>query len=1832
MFKIFTILASIGLCLAADPKFLDLSPEKPSMELTADYSLHDNSNFYELRLTSADMVKGKNLFIVLESENPEFKLSLINGEKSHKQRNAVIMDVTTFSGNIGLVMSDTFFNSQLDFFRTTGRLRFMIVNKTMQGKMDYKLKVSIGDRGVLEMGRIYTTRIDYMLNDFKVDLVYNGTNYPDLEKVRFQLTSVKQKPDYSLIASLEHEGSVFMLNSVFKKTVGGALSGSKLPVCKATECVYTLTVHVEKVKTLNIESFLVGKIETLSINHYDDYYDRVYSGNVTTTYKLPYEASMADMDISISLIPVTGTSGLYVNAKTLPTCLTKYNWIELGRLAKRITVRWDELKDMMANESDLYISVNCDKPGEYLLKIDAHERGFRGRLTSGVIEAGFVKYQEISNYLYTFEVFETQEITFDVKMVVFAGEANLYVKKCNAFADCKLTEDTIKDSSVVSVENNHNTKTIKNTFTCQHRAKAASTLCEFIIGVKGSENHGTHYDISIQENRFHRLIMPGHPINVNLNPDETTYLKFSYPKSANGTKLYLSVEPIWGDFAVHISKKVEFPSMEDSGHTEEFHAAKAGLYNSTKMIPITPTLVDDFTIQGLYYISVVARTSCALNIKFFDKSENELTLHTLSAGSQVRGEISKADEVVYYTIKLALTEEQASTVTINLTPLKGSFMMFANRNGKMPTMESHDLASDSNHLELSYKEYNEAKDEYIIGVQLSSKEVTENERYQFMISFTYSNKPLMLNPGLISSHTIRDSNYFLLEVSKEMTSLLVIKGVTDGYNIDLCAKFASSERIEQTGDCDYSANERKVAVSVNHNDLKSFCVKRWETGKCFVQLSLKGNNGQKFTLGYTFNDHPFQLIKNHVANGPIVTKNDYSINYVYHVDPKQPVGIYFNSKGRNASIFTKIVKADDFDEKADINFPNAASFDKDHTLRTGYITNVFYDASVVEMYGPSPEILIAVRMNGGVEGSEPFDVNYSYVLQSSLEGREVLRTETHSEIIQEEEWNYYTFYNNGNSDSLRVYVSTTVATKLEVGLSRGKQVRPPFTNKPVISQIGIGSVVLDIKGEDLKKDSKSASEGLKGYFTLSVKSSTTCKASIFWNNKEDLNFLELTPNEPSTMVIDKGKKLYFSAYVKDNEAKSKKDRGEVSLYIKSSVQADVYILKSLNGDLKAPSSENFEWKASVSHAGGVTVLKIPPTDPNYCIECSYIGFVDTTQNGQLTLLIDVEHENMPISLSPGVNFPFNLPARGRKLFRMHNPDSSIMGLTISMLSGYVSVYTSATADVSPTNYKEIFNLESTLTPHKSIVISPSKYDVTTAHDYFILVANNRPDASSFVMTVSKNSDKTPIEIGMSKFLTLAPQESADFYYKPLKEENAFEVKLEVKQVADEALIKKVLDRMTSILDVYTLSSTNEKHLLKYKAHEVYENIIYIKFDITENIQSTFLLHLYNPIESTVSLTVEMTHMGYKLMNLNNYSVDQVSGNDNIIYEAYSIPDKFLFVDIRMCLGDVKISFYQNDYEKIGKDDKVDYKTIKDANSFIHYIKLDSRKAFLKVENMDADQSIFELNLFNEQDLDGDPYTQIVQGDGGKITVETDNNVVRFKPVTLNSTYKDGFKHKIDYTVYLTTSFKAMRFAKNCGKHLLSKAFNESDVLSFTKTIIFNNEKNSPDAKNQIEIHVPGLVGGTKYFGVVVAKAQLLPLDPGYISALRRSKIYYDEFVIMTPRLSLPINLLLGSLMSLGFLICLFWIIKSYLMGEINKLYGLEKLTNFEDLDNGVFGSNLVSILETEYYEEKINDSTSTASKHGLDLDHPPTDQEEQEDDGHGHIELTDHNDSKQPLA
>ena len=129
-------------------------------------------------------------------------------------------------------------------------------------------------------------------------------------------------------------------------------------LCTQENCSYTLKIKSKGVKVFNIQGKASPKIETLSYLTDGEQYERTFKKDIVRYFKLPYIDLVEGLDFSVTLRPSTNGTGLYVNPQTKPLNLDSFQWTEKGHLAKRITVRWEELKQMQASKQDIYIAVS----------------------------------------------------------------------------------------------------------------------------------------------------------------------------------------------------------------------------------------------------------------------------------------------------------------------------------------------------------------------------------------------------------------------------------------------------------------------------------------------------------------------------------------------------------------------------------------------------------------------------------------------------------------------------------------------------------------------------------------------------------------------------------------------------------------------------------------------------------------------------------------------------------------------------------------------------------------------------------------------------------------------------------------------------------------------------------------------------------------------------------------------------------------------------------------------------------------------------------------------------------------------------------------------------------------------------------------------------------------------------------------------------------------------------------------------------------------------------------------------------------------------------------
>lgn len=1787
LFNLF-IIQTFSRFIEEDKKF-NLHPDSLSSSFSTNYLNEEATNQFRIKLSSLDLLSEKILSIYLESENSDLYLNIWVSPERKKTTES--LKIGSYSGNALFIMNESLFDEKLNYVKTGKSLLFSVRSVSNQKdikKTKYDLKIVISDKVSLPSNKSITTMVDPKLNVFGIDFMYNGQDYPDLSKLRLQLSSIRTYKDWNLSAFVNHNDEKYELNSIFKKSVGGVLDSSIAKLCKDPSCIYSMTVSQHKIHMMEIETFIISSTETISINHYESYYDKTYLNDQITTYILPITKEMENMDISISLVPVHSETNLYINPDILPKKLESYLYSEKGHLAKRITISWKDLVNIKTDKKNIYISVDCPRPGEYLLKTEIHEQGKRGRMHSGVVESGMVQFDEIAEYFYSIEIIESQDISFDVKLNINSGDADLYVKRCSEDEECSISEEETTHDNVFKVENTLNEKDLKKVFKCSHEQGQSSTFCNFSIGIKGKENHGTHYEISLNENKFHRLLLPGHSLSLDLQPNEISYLKFSIPHSdANNTRLFLSIESIWGDFDVYISKKKEFPCLSSNEITESFKENSYNILSTMKNIELLPEKFakNENSIDGIYYIAIDPSSESFLNLKIFEKKDHEISIHTLSAGKPVKGNISDEKEIIYYSIKVSLEDTKTDSISVNLIPLKGNFIMYANRNEILPTKSNHEFFSENNHLELKIEVNKKTTEEFLIGIE-SFGNRENNEDLHFSINFGYSTKPLRLVPGVFSSHFMKSKNIFLIKILDKFNDLLILKSIIDGYNIRLCAGFTTTQTdLSEIELCEFSAMEKAVSLYFNKDTLKSKCdsVKKESTNhspSCFLKISVEGISNQKFKLGYTYNDKPFHLTKGEIMNGPWILDPDARINFIYHPLEKQEIGLYFNSKGGSLSIFSKLV-----DSSEEFIYPSEDDHNDGQLTKIGYVSNIYYSE---EQITGSKEILLSVLPTDSISGEHSdlgYDSQNSFILQTTTGCIEIMRTQALSQSILENEWTYFSFYNNGNSSQFKIFVISQDAVHLELLLSPGLASRPPITNAPLLSKSAIGAIELEVTTSDLSKQAHSSNLNLKGHYIAAVKSKKDTNIHIYWNNKPDLNYLELTPNEPSTMILNPNQKLYFAVYVKDSEGVIKGDsayieRKDIKLYFKVSVKASVYVLKSNSNELDVPSPSNYIWKEETASKGGIVLITISPKDPGYCVDCLYIGYVESNESGTADILANIKHDNMPIHLKPGFTFPEFINPKDELLMSLFTVDTSVVDLTISILSGDCKVYISRSKDISTKKYDEVFSSKTELKGFLFIQISPQKYQISEFTEWFILIKNSNPNPTSLTISVNKNSIHSHIEPGISKFVKLGPGEQSKYYYKPSSLETRFEARLQLDQLENIKLKHQALELLEQNLSIYQIDTKGESLSLQPSKVNKIENILYVEFEFVSGGENTFVLKAYNPVDCFTFFKLDLVAGYYHLINFNTFNYSMATKSNPDVFEAYGAPSQFVYVDLKVCKGDPKVLFYESESNQIEDKKERDFRTIRSEHSVTHSLMLTKSKIFLKVLAENDSDAIYSLNMYNQKDIEDRGFVELNDFSNNDVKVNLSSSYVQVAPVTVTSTIKEGFIVKVVYIVYLSTNIDQIKFAKNCGKHLIHKAFdNHTDLLKFTSEHTMS--KKSKSSIKNIKINLKGLPRSQTFNGIVVASVNLFPKEDGHLTPIRSGRVYYKEFSIRTSQYDIDIEIVIWVVISVMAMLMLMFVCKSVLLSK--RTNGKAQLKDIDD--ETVMAFKAFSLLETNHKQE-----------------------------------------------
>ena len=104
--------------------------------------------------------------------------------------------------------------------------------------------------------------------------------------------------------------------------------------------------------------------------------------------------------------------------------------------------------------------------------------------------------------------------------------------------------------------------------------------------------------------------------------------------------------------------------------------------------------------------------------------------------------------------------------------------------------------------------------------------------------------------------------------------------------------------------------------------------------------------------------------------------------------------------------------------------------------------------------------------------------------------------------------------------------------------------------------------------------------------------------------------------------MDVNKKFYFEFYVGDKDK-----NGDIVLYIRTDIESNIYICKNNDYGMIAPSKSNHDYMSSTGSKGGLTSITINKDSKGFCVDCTYIGLIDSKEEGEISILVEIEHYN-----------------------------------------------------------------------------------------------------------------------------------------------------------------------------------------------------------------------------------------------------------------------------------------------------------------------------------------------------------------------------------------------------------------------------------------------------------------------------------------------------------------------------------------------------------------------------------------------------------------------------
>lgn len=1456
-------------------------------------------------------------------------------------------------------------------------------------------------------------------------------------------------------------------------------------------------------------------------------------------------------DVLLTLENLEGDTRLYANPAILPEYSSNSIYSATNPHSKSLIVSNEDMKGTANNgkSTPLFISVVSNGASAYYIRATLQQKNSITQIRENFPISAIVGKGQMRDFGVKWTTTLNEEVReFKIYLNTRKGQVYLYSqycgtpKKCGFFNDEVVTNKNLASGTNLLYDESANpAKEIGLKAKCGNglsisSVKISSSITEYTcminLGVFGKdiEQKNAEFELLVQDLKSHMIIQANTWQKLKVEDSRAVLLEFNIQRRQFNAidHVQFKFDMHFGGLTVFISKTNRFPCDDP----KSLGGSLSLIQNTPMSLNITREMLPEKKIRGTYYICLKPSTLSSVSlsvepvvteIKDVSADIARYKIPTLPAGEQLLGEISDPSQILYFSFSASVDAKADEFIQIHITPLVGSFRVFASNNEMRPVPEqSHwNVVGDTLTIKSSDPGFRE-QGVYIVGITSASKApFNQNSKQKFLVSYSLSERHVFLRPGMPTTADItatKKSRYFELEIPSSATNFTLIKSSLMN-TVVMYISFNATQGYPTATQSAFQVRERHSGIHLNKVELDKYCLNR-ASSPCFVFIAVESPLPTHFSLQFVVDGNPFTLSHNLPIQIPVLESANISLHFIYQVTGNKNVEFELRP------IYQPL---DYFIAWSPVRSDNKYTFPVG-TDNTTYIisgnTNDAHDAVINRGNTSNTDgvVLVTVQAKFGGPDIEPIHAQYGFFsngyLELSTDNKILYPGVPVKREVGLAEWKFFRFNHPSAADNILINVELQQGFA-EVYVSKGLQKLPSETNFIYRRY--------DAKEEIITIDKNSIPYGqtLSGDYMIGIKGvSANTRCSVVYNSGA-MQMMMLPMGISTTYSLSSKNSVYMELY-------SDYLTQDIDVTFKSTTASIKIYALARNKDVtnnEWPTPERYVWNASVTTAGGFGRLRIDKSNPAFCTFCQMVLLVQASTNDKVEFLARKKSMYSKIRLVEGKEYVSVLGKGESDTYVMIIPyNESEFSLEMKIHRGNLTLFYS---------YDPLFNNPNLMTQIKEKAkdefftiqvgrLTAMIKSVLHMNAYrFIKVQSLAPD-SEYTLNLVSNNMLTELSPLTSRFSILG-QDGRHIYYATTSQGEEIDLSVHLRNMVEmhKANFEEVIGYLPGLVTAYFCTTYKQVVSRKYD-YEAPIDVSMFHHELRVNLKHAhkgyIVFVIENNIGKALSYSLTMSKAGVKLLAPNHESAELVGQNatKTFIIDQLAM-GSIARVKIDQCLGGIEAKYAYAGASGSRPDSELVWENLVSSqvnNGFLRARENEQIKIKVFKENSSVNPDVYSMferrfskdipsvfSIAYDSEIDGAPDTgvnkgYIVVGDlksYGDVEVLTDSEqTIRFHGLTFHRDFLDR-NHEyflmVNYTLYMSKDKYMLKFMKLCDYFridLAEKALDTSNHYSFSHIEYFfmNMPKNQHELPSVHSIQPTTLSFGGVYYGVIVAEIRM----------------------------------------------------------------------------------------------------------------------------------------------